>query len=121
MVHIPATIEQPIQLRNLDKVSPLAHDVLDFLSLLASHKHVERLIVFGSRANGDFEVYSDLDLAVDAPALPWLDWLKMKEYAVYDLNTFIAISLVHYATNPQKLKNRITNTGIIIYEQPEKS
>lgn len=104
-----------IVLRNLEKTSPLSNEVVYFLTSLSKNKHVHKLIIFGSRAIGDFEPYSDLDLAVDAPKMPRLEWLKIKEYVTYDLRTFIKISLVCYSTNPKKLKERIRETGIIVY------
>lgn len=71
--------------------------------------------MFGARSFGDYEKYSDLDLAVDAPNMTRLEWLKLKEFAVYDLSAFIKVSLVHYSTNPINLKTRINQTGKIIY------
>lgn len=102
-------------LQNLQDVSPLSENVIQFLSTVAMDETVERIIVFGSRAFGDFEKYSDLDLAIDAPHMTKFQWLKLKEYAIYDLNTFIKVSLVYYPTNPIKLKERINQTGKLIY------
>ena len=107
--------ENQIELLNLDKISPLGEELILFLISLSKNTHVEGLIIFGSRAIGDFEPYSDLDLAVDAPNIFRLEWLKLKEYATYDLRTLIKISLVHYSTNPNKLKERIVKNGIVIY------
>lgn len=39
------------------------------IGVLAAHPKVERVLVFGSRARGDFRPTSDLDLALDAPAM----------------------------------------------------
>ena len=104
-------------LRNLELISPLSDEVISFLSTISKLDSVHRIIVFGSRAFGDYEIYSDLDLAVDAPEMNKYEWLKLKEYAIYDLNAFIKVSLVHYSTNPDKLKDRINQTGKIIYER----
>ncbi|HLP53982.1 MAG TPA: nucleotidyltransferase domain-containing protein [Fluviicola sp.] len=102
-------------LRNLEIISPLSETVVAFLANIAKQESVSKIIVFGSRALGDFEKYSDLDLAVDAPTMTKFEWLKLKEFAIYDLNSFIKISLVHYSTNPDNLKERINQTGTIIY------
>ena len=104
-------------LKNLERISPLSDTVLEFLTTISKKGNVDKIIIFGSRAFGDFEKYSDLDLAIDAPEMTKLEWLKLKEYAIYDLNSFIKVSLVHYSTNPQKLKERINQTGKIIYER----
>lgn len=104
-------------LRNLEHISPLSDAIIFFLTTIAKDDSVSRIIVFGSRALGDYEKYSDLDLAIDAPAMTKYDWLKLKEFAIYDLNAFIKVSLVHYSSNPDKLKDRINKTGKTIYER----
>ena len=102
-------------IENLDKISPLPNEIISFLYDIAANDKVDRIIVFGSRAFGDFETYSDLDLAIDAPRLKKQEWLKLKEFVTYDLRTVLRISLVYYSTNPKKLKERINQTGKIIY------
>jgi predicted nucleotidyltransferase len=104
-------------LKNLDLISPISSPIVIFLENIAKQKSVCKIIIFGSRALGDFEKYSDIDIAVDAPEMTKHEWLKLKEYAIYDLNSFIKVSLVNYATNPVKLKERINQTGKIIYER----
>ena len=108
-------------LQDLHHISPLSKNVIQFLTFMAMDETVERIIVFGSRALGDFEKYSDLDLAIDAPNMPKLRWLKFREYAIYDLNAFIKVSLIYYPTNPIKLKERINQTGKLIYVRQSKT
>lgn len=102
-------------LQNLEYISPLSDNVRSFLMKIGNNKKVERIIVFGSRSFGDYEKYSDLDIAIDAPKMTKIEWLKLKEFAIYDLNVFIKVSLVNYNTNPIKLKERINKTGKTIY------
>ena len=102
---------------NLEHISPLPKSAIDFLIHTASRETVKKLIVFGSRAIGDYEDFSDLDLAIEAPLLEKIEWLKMKEFLTYDLNSLIKISIVNYSTNPPKLKEQINQKGKIIYEQ----
>lgn len=104
-------------LKNLEHISPLTETVVSFLAIISRQQSVNKIVVFGSRAIGDYEKYSDLDLAVDAPTMTKYEWLKLKEAAIYDLNSFIKISLVFYSTNPDKLKDRINKTGKTIYER----
>lgn len=56
--------------------------LVNFLSIIAENENVKKNIVFGSRAIGDYETYSDLDLAIDALDISKLEWLKLKEYAI---------------------------------------
>jgi len=102
-------------LKNLDHISPLPEEITSFLHDIALNDRIERIIVFGSRASGDYEPYSDIDLAIDAPQMLKYEWLKLKEYVTYDLRTVLRISLVNYSTNPMKLKERINKTGKILY------
>ena len=100
---------------NLANISPLPIPVIEFLNNICKSSQIHRLIVFGSRAHNDYQQYSDIDLAVDAPEITKKEWLNIKETAYYDVRTVLQISLVHYNTNPQKLQNNIINTGEIIY------
>lgn len=104
----------------LNHISPLSKSVIDFLIFISTKKEVQKMIIFGSRAIGDYEEYSDLDLAIEAPSLDKMEWLKLREYSIYDLKTLIRISIVNFSTNPQKLKERINLTGKTIYEQHSK-
>ncbi|OMQ12887.1 nucleotidyltransferase domain-containing protein [[Flexibacter] sp. ATCC 35103] len=100
---------------NLTHISPLPTSVIEFIESLAKNINVNRIIVFGSRANSDYNKYSDLDLAIDAPSITKIEWLQIKEYAYYDVRTVIQISLIHYNINPLRLQNQILTTGKIIY------
>lgn len=104
-------------LRNLDRISPLSDEIISFLNDLAANKKVEKIIVFGSRALGDYEPYSDLDLAIDAPTMEEIEWLKLREFVIYDLPAYIRISIVDYSTNPIKLRQNIVKTGVVIYDK----
>ena len=47
---------------------------------LARNPHVERVILFGSRARGDARERSDIDLAVVAPDIPDREWTELWTY-----------------------------------------
>ena len=47
-------------------------------SVLAKHSQVRRAIVFGSRAKGNFRPGSDIDLALDAPDMPFSELLLIE-------------------------------------------
>jgi len=108
-------------LRNLDLISPLDEEVMDFLEALCHDCNVERIVVFGSRAQGDYEPHSDLDLAVSCTKIDPLKWLRYKEYLTYDIRTLTKVSLVDYDANPQRLKDLIDTTGVVISDKPSKS
>jgi predicted nucleotidyltransferase len=88
--------------------------VKQFLSELCTDCRINSLILFGSRAVGDHEERSDVDVAVCAPALTRLDWARLRVTA-YEADTLYWVSLVHYDRNPPSLKQRIRETGVEIY------
>lgn len=103
-----------MQLRT-ENISPLPFEIISFLEKLILNEKIERIIVFGSRAIGDYEDYSDFDIAIDAPKISKYEWLKIKEYSIYDLRTIYRVSLVNYSTNPDNLKESINQKGKTIY------
>lgn len=51
----------------------------DFFKRLQSLPYVESIILFGSRARGDADEYSDIDLAITAPAATAEEWNTLTE------------------------------------------
>ena len=72
------------------------------------------MILFGSRAFGDHDERSDIDLAVCGRLITREDWTEIRESA-YNANSLYWINLVHFDRNPPKLQERILTTGIKIY------
>ena len=106
---------------NLSDISPLPISVVEFLKELTQNILIERLIIFGSRAMGDYEEYSDLDLAIDAPQMGRGEWIQLKENAYYNVKSVLQISLVNFAQNPERLKKRMIQEGKVIYERKKKN
>jgi len=88
--------------------------VIPFLAMVCANYPIESLILFGSRAIGDHDERSDIDIAVCGSEINRLDWAKLRE-AAYEANTLYWISIVHYDRNPSELQERIKKTGEKIY------
>lgn len=77
---------------------------------------VRKIVLFGSRARGDAQPTSDIDLAV----YPMPEFMAEGRFAgcVEELETLLKIDLIFINdnTDPQLLKN-IENEGVVIYEQ----
>lgn len=86
------------------------------LETLQASPEVRRVILFGSRARGDASPRSDIDLAVDAPAMPRRTWLRLLD-AVDDAPTLLPIELVHFQSATPRLRQRIEDEGRILYER----
>lgn len=102
---------------NLDSVSPLKKEVIDFLTEMANNPKIEKLIIFGSRACGDYDQYSDIDLAVVAPGFTKADWVMLHARAIHEIRTVLRISIVNFVSNPERLQEQICKYGVVIYEQ----
>ncbi len=77
---------------------------------------IDKLVLFGSRAVGDFEERSDFDIAVFSQTLCRKKFSRLRLDAA-DSRTLYWVSLVHFETNPQALQQRILEQGITIYER----
>jgi predicted nucleotidyltransferase len=106
---------------SLHKISPLPIEAIEFLDQLSRRSSVEKLIIFGSRACGDYDKYSDIDLAVVASSFSKADWVMLRARAIHDVRVVFRISIVNFLSNPDRLQQRIYNDGEVIYEQPKKA
>ena len=75
-------------------------------SVLARHTPIERAIVYGSRAKGNFRPGSDIDLTLDAPQLTLNDLLRIdSELDELMLPYTIDLSLLQHIDNPALLSH----------------
>ncbi len=84
---------------------------------LTAFPEVSEAIVFGSRALGDAEERSDLDLALSCPGITRRRWVEIAD-AVERAETLIPIDLVWLEEAPAALKEEIRRTGKVLYERP---
>lgn len=87
------------------------------LERLVAFPEVREAIVFGSRALGDAEERSDLDLALSCPGITRRRWVEIAD-AVERAETLIPIDLVWLEEAPAALKEEIRRTGKVLYERP---
>lgn len=74
--------------------------------VLSEYPEIQRTLVYGSRAKGNFRQGSDIDLVLDAPALTTTKLLKI-ENQIDDLMLpyKFDISLLHQIENPSLLEH----------------
>jgi uncharacterized protein len=87
---------------------------------IANDEAVDALILFGSRAFGDHEARSDVDVAVCGASITRAKWANMKD-AANRCRSLYWISLVHFDRNPSNLRRRILDTGMPIYVRTKTS
>ena len=99
-------------------INNIPESVKPFLTQIAAVKEVEALVLFGSRAVGDHDARSDVDIAVVGRNISKLQWAKLVAESA-KAHTLYRLSLTHFDSNPSKLQRRITETGVVIYVRPE--
>jgi len=87
-----------------------------FVEELARNPLVDSVILFGSRAIGDEEERSDVDLAVCGPKISPDEWTRVR-LAADNVQTLYQYTLVHFDSNPEALKKRIQETGVVVYDR----
>jgi predicted nucleotidyltransferase len=88
-------------------------DVLEEIRTLAHTYHVKKVILFGSRARGDFKRTSDIDIAVDGG-----DFVRFALDVDEETSTLLKFDIVDLNRNIQKeLRASIETEGIVIYEE----
>ncbi|MFO1047872.1 MAG: nucleotidyltransferase domain-containing protein [Geminicoccaceae bacterium] len=77
---------------------------------------VERVLLFGSRARGDYGPRSDIDLAIDAPGAGVADRALLAEL-VEDAPALVGIDLVRLDQVDGRLRRAIESQGIVLHER----
>ena len=96
----------------LDKTG-IKQVVLDELISIAERYHIEKLILFGSRARGDFRRTSDIDLAVSGG-----DFARFALDVEEETSTLLKYDFVDLDRNIQEeLLKSIEKEGVLIYEK----
>jgi uncharacterized protein len=101
---------------SLAPATPVPDAVWRLVAQLSAEPSVRRVILFGSRARGDAQPRSDVDLAVEAPAASVRDWLRLADLAE-DADTLLSIDLVWLDEAPPDLRERIQAEGRVLYER----
>ncbi len=98
------------------QVPALPAGVRRLVAGLSAEPSVLRVILFGSRARGDAEPRSDVDLAVEAPGLSEREWLRLLDM-VEAADTLLLIDLVRLEDAPEELRARIASEGRTLHER----
>lgn len=85
--------------------------------VLAQTPHLERVILFGSRAKGTFKPGSDIDLALTGEAFRFGDRLRLAN-ALDDLNLPVFFDLVVYEPiSDPAVREHIDRVGVTLYKR----
>jgi len=85
-------------------------------AILAKVAHVERAVLYGSRATGTFGRTSDIDLALEGENLGLSDLLSLRsEFAESSLPYEVDLVIRTEIVNPE-LESRVAKQGKMFYE-----
>lgn len=96
----------------------LPESALDQMHLVfSSHPEVAQVVLYGSRAKGDFRPGSDIDLTILGDAVTWQQF-QIIEQELDDLLLpyKLDLSLYHHIDN-QNLKDHIQRVGQVFYRR----
>ena len=87
-----------------------------FIKKLMQLGFVEKLVLFGSRARGNYKEKSDIDLALFCPHASIKDWQIIVD-VIDDADTLLKIDCVRYdkLIDDSKLKKNIDKYGITLF------
>lgn len=86
------------------------------IGTVSAMPEVHRVILFGSRARGDADEYSDIDLAIEAPQATQKQWLQLL-LLLDDLDTLLSIDVIRLEDAPTLLRERVMEEGKVLYER----
>ena len=86
-------------------------------SLFAKTPHLDSVILYGSRAKGNYRKYSDVDITLTGNGLTLSDQFKLEDLLYEsDLPYFFDVSILPQITNPD-LIDHIKRRGITIWNK----
>lgn len=84
---------------------------------LGRYSHVEKVILFGSRARGDERERSDIDIAVVGEDITDREWTDIWTYVDEEAPTLLCIDLVRWKEASDQIRESIKREGVPLYER----
>ena len=95
-----------------EKLSELDRRLIDqILDVILKYTTPKKVIIFGSRARGDFKKTSDIDIAIDSEE----DIDFVREILDEEVETLLKFDVVNLRKVNEDFKRRILEEGIVIY------
>ena len=91
----------------------------ELISYCSTNKQIRKVILYGSRARGDFSFNSDIDLALYILELSHSDQ-NLIEDQILQIPTYLKVDIVfmNRLSNKNLIRN-IEEEGVVLYEQGE--
>ena len=89
----------------------------DLCGIFKTYPAITKVVLFGSRARGDYKYNSDIDLCIFSEGISHLDFSKMS-LDIEDIKTALSFDLIEFEKLIKaELINNILNEGVVIYER----
>ncbi|SHM38486.1 hypothetical protein SAMN05660826_00926 [Caldanaerovirga acetigignens] len=93
--------------------------ILNELRRIFEKYPVQKVLLFGSRARGDFKKTSDVDLAVFSRDISEREFNLMVD-EINEIDTALSFDVVHFEKlKKDSLKEKIIRDGVLIYEKKD--
>lgn len=92
--------------------------ILDkIIKIILSHKSVEKIAIFGSRATNSFKETSDIDVTIFAKGWSDKDVNIVKDALEENIKTPLKFDIINfYSVTKDRIKKNILQNGRVIYE-----
>ncbi|UFU00233.1 nucleotidyltransferase domain-containing protein [Radiobacillus kanasensis] len=89
----------------------------EFIHYCSNNANIEKVLLFGSRARGDFRFNSDIDLAFYTTNINHSEQ-NIMEYMVREISTHLKVDIVFMdRLSKEELIKKIKRDGVTLYEQ----
>ncbi len=85
------------------------------ISLAQKYIEPEEIILFGSRARGDYSLTSDVDIAFVVPEENRDQWGRFVAEADENLKTLLKLDLLRMDRASDDMKRAIAKEGVVVY------
>lgn len=100
---------------NIDNINKTILDKI--VEIITTHKDVEKIVIFGSRADDTYVKTSDIDIAIFSKSWDSRDINIVKGQLEEDIKTPLKFDLLNfYSLSKEGLKKNILSKGKTIYE-----
>jgi hypothetical protein len=115
---IPLTSIKPVTCQEDIMKAPVESDILDKLvKIFRKYTSIEKVLLFGSRARGDFSRVSDIDIAVFSKNISERDFNLLID-EINQIDTALSFDVVQFERlDKESLKRSIKNDGVVLYER----
>jgi uncharacterized protein len=85
------------------------------IRVVQNYQKINKIYLFGSRANGDFHDKSDIDLVFEAPDMSNEEWASFTFTLEEELDTLLQIDMIKFEDANKQLKEEINQTAKVLY------